>query len=390
MFYRNLKTQKSFILFCLTFLAFCAAGARAQSTSQIYPTPVATNEISGTIKARDIGDARLTNYFYAFNANQGDLFINVVTSNFNGDIDVFNADGLKHLSKIVVYADSSFNETGRVIYFRKPEKLILRIEGRTPNDDAGTFKIKFAGSFVAAADAKTEEPALPEIASSNQTDVRVNSVGTIVEVKPKATPAPVETAAKTNISKETVKEISVETGKEKTVIAETDTADNNDRKIEVKESGQKLEVVVTENAQTQAGKTSQTAPETTQETTAATVAEPETRPVDKISINETVITKTESDATEAPAPKETTATKKAAARTGARTKTKTAKTPKPIEPNPLENIRLIVLFKDGAKIERPMSEVLKVGVDKGVLTIISKNGAIGRYSILDVAKMTIE
>ncbi len=37
-----------------------------------------------------------------------------------------------------------------------------------------------------------------------------------------------------------------------------------------------------------------------------------------------------------------------------------------------------------------MSEVLKVGVDKGVLTIISKDGAIGRYSILDVAKMTIE
>jgi hypothetical protein len=37
-----------------------------------------------------------------------------------------------------------------------------------------------------------------------------------------------------------------------------------------------------------------------------------------------------------------------------------------------------------------MSEILKVGVDKGVLTIISKEGASSRYSILDVAKMTIE
>ncbi len=37
-----------------------------------------------------------------------------------------------------------------------------------------------------------------------------------------------------------------------------------------------------------------------------------------------------------------------------------------------------------------MSEVLRVGVDKGVLTLITKDGKIARYSILDVAKMTIE
>ncbi len=56
----------------------------------------------------------------------------------------------------------------------------------------------------------------------------------------------------------------------------------------------------------------------------------------------------------------------------------------------MENIRLIILFKDGTKIERPMSEILKVGVDKGVLSVITKDGTIGRYSILDVEKMTIE
>lgn len=37
-----------------------------------------------------------------------------------------------------------------------------------------------------------------------------------------------------------------------------------------------------------------------------------------------------------------------------------------------------------------MSDVLKVGVDKGILTVIGKDGQIGRYSILDVEKMTIE
>jgi hypothetical protein len=48
------------------------------------------------------------------------------------------------------------------------------------------------------------------------------------------------------------------------------------------------------------------------------------------------------------------------------------------------------LFKDGTTIERPMSEVLRFTVDKGVLTVISKDGRIGRYSILDVAKVTIQ
>ena len=124
----------------------------AQSTTQDFPTPVTTNEIDGTINARDVGDARLTTYFYTFNGTQGDLFINVNSQNFNGDIDVFTADGLDPVTKIVMYADSSVNETGRVVYLRKPEKLILRVQGRTPGDDPATFRIKFAGSFLAAAD----------------------------------------------------------------------------------------------------------------------------------------------------------------------------------------------------------------------------------------------
>ncbi len=125
---KNLKfrIQNFKVVFCISCFAFCISAAHAQSTSQSYPTPIVTNEISGTIKPRDIGDARLTDYFYTFNSNQGDVFINLVTTNFNGDIDIFNADGLKPITKIVVYADVAVNETGRVIYFRKPEKLILQ------------------------------------------------------------------------------------------------------------------------------------------------------------------------------------------------------------------------------------------------------------------------
>ena len=92
----------------------------------------------------------------------------------------------------------------------KPEKLILRVEGRTPNDEAATFKIKFAGSFVAAADVKSDEPPLPEVTSSNQTDVRVNSVGTIIEVKPKPVPTPKEIIAEAKKSERETKRRSEE------------------------------------------------------------------------------------------------------------------------------------------------------------------------------------
>ena len=381
---KNLKfrIQNFKVVVCILCFAFCFSAARAQSTSQSYPTPILTNEISGTIKPRDIGDARLTDYFYTFNSNQGDVFMNVVTTNFNGDIDIFNADGLKPITKIVVYADAAVNETGRVIYFRKPEKLILRVEGRTPNDDAATFKIKFAGSFVAAADIKSDEPQLPEITSSNQADVRVNSVGTIIEVKPKPTPVPIETVAKSDGSKETVKEVSVEMNAEKSVIAETDAENKDERKIEVRESGKKLEVVVTDNTPIEKEKSAQNISENKTEKAEKNETpeiNEEAGQVEKITIDGTVISKTDDNLAEQK-PEETVAS----------TKPKKTKSAKIVKPNPLENIRLIVLFKDGAKIERPMSEVLRVGVDRGILTIISKNGKVGRYSILDVAKMTIE
>src|SRR5688500_4866895 len=119
-------------------LFLTAVGITAQSTNQSSPTPVTSTEISGTIKARDVGDARLTSYYYQFDSDQGDLFINVVTRNFTGDIDIFTQSGLRPLAKIVVYADLAESETGRVLYLRKPEKMILRVQGRKPGDEPTT------------------------------------------------------------------------------------------------------------------------------------------------------------------------------------------------------------------------------------------------------------
>src|SRR5688572_26891425 len=189
----NFSGRKLIFFRTILVLFLAAVAGTAQSTNQNSPTPVTSTEISGTIKARDIGDARLTSYFYQFDSDQGDLFINVVTRNFTGDIDLFTMSGLRPLTKIVVYADFAESETGRVLYFRKPEKMILRVQGRTPGDDPATFRIKFAGSFVASSlQEPPAEPSLPSVTAKNESGIRVNAVGTIVEVIPKATPTPAE------------------------------------------------------------------------------------------------------------------------------------------------------------------------------------------------------
>ena len=184
----------------LLLVLFVPVLAAAQSSDPNYPTPVETNEITGAIKARDIGDPRLTSYFYTFDGGQGDIFINVVTKNFAGDIDVFAADALRPLAKMVIYPDASSNETGRLIYLRKGERLIMRIEGRSPNDDPAEFRVKFGGSFIALTG--QQAPDAPTVArtESNEPGVRVNSVGTIVAVIPKSKP----TAAATPEVEETV------------------------------------------------------------------------------------------------------------------------------------------------------------------------------------------
>jgi hypothetical protein len=60
------------------------------------------------------------------------------------------------------------------------------------------------------------------------------------------------------------------------------------------------------------------------------------------------------------------------------------------EPDPLENIHLVIEMKDGKVFERAMSEVLRFSADRGVLTVIGKDGKVIRYAITDVSKVTIQ
>ena len=51
-------------------------------------------------------------------------------------------------------------------------------------------------------------------------------------------------------------------------------------------------------------------------------------------------------------------------------------------------LTLVRQSTSNAIVGRPMSEVLKFSVDKGVLTVITRDGTV-TYPILDVAKVTI-
>ncbi len=299
-------------------LLLCVGGI-AQSTDSSFPTPVTTNEISGVIKARDVGDSRLTTYFYEFDGGQGDIFINVVTKNLSGDIDIYTAEGLRPLTKVVIYADIGTSETGRLVYLRKPERLILRVEGRTPGDEAATYKIKFAGSFIAMKPVKAEKgPVVDPTTKTEDTGVRVNSVGTILPSEPKPVPP---------------KKVEVEKPKVEKTVAEKPVEKE-------KKDATKKPVVVVEDFPSKTKKIE--TPKTTGK-----------RPPKPKKVEEPV------------------------------------KTEEP-KADPLASIRLVVQMKDGDVIESPMSEVLKFSVDKGVLTVIMKDGKISRYSILAVAKLTIE
>jgi hypothetical protein len=315
--------------------------------------------LNGAIRARDSGDARLTSYFYTFQGNQGDVFMNVVTKNFNGDIDVFLAEGLKPLTKVPIYDDNGETETGRIIYLRKPERLILRIEGRTPNDDPATYQIKFAGSFEASKDAVPDGSDLPKVENVAESNIRVNSVGTIIAVipKPKPTPKPSETIAEKNADPARDTQASTKPEQQTPEKAEAETS--------------KPEVVVTENV-TAAEKAplKMSAPANTRGRRTA------------VTPKRKVPTETTEEATVAEPPPAS------SSRTARITRPKTLR--KSAEPDPLTNIHLVIEFKDGRRVERPMSEVLRFSVDRGVLTVISKDGTVGRYPILEVARTTIQ
>lgn len=334
----------------------CFIAGNAQSVEQAFPTPLTTNELRATIEPRAVGDARLTSYYYAFDGTQGDIFVNVVTKNLNGDIDIFVRDGLRLLSKIVVYADVGDGETGRVLYLRKPEKLLLRVQGRSPNDDPATIQIKFAGSFVAAAPADVPEP--PRVAKRS------------AEAEPL-------TAARKDDSDVPAGDVTIDIAKAENEKAQEPTENPLPEAMQKPKTAAPGRTVrnrvIVESTLPEPKETAAAGSGSTARKTAADPKLPATKPSTARRSARTA-RRTERDA---------------AAKAGSEPETK------PVEPeaetrDPMADFLLVIVFKDDSRVERPMTEILRFTVDRGILTVVDRSGRIGRYSMVDIKRVGIE
>ncbi len=158
----------------------------AQSSDIESPTPVTSDEIVAKIAPRDIGDARRTTHFYVFNGKQGDISVNVESKNLDGDVDLYIADGLRPMTKIVLYGSDDVSRAAKSLYLRREDVLILRVQARSVGDADGTYRVKFSGAFApadATLIAKYAKNTPPTVTASNSSGTeRVTSSG--ARIKP--------------------------------------------------------------------------------------------------------------------------------------------------------------------------------------------------------------
>jgi hypothetical protein len=239
------QKRKGAKVFLLAFVLAMATSAAAQSQDPSAPSPVRSNTINGRIAARDLGDARLTDHYYAFTGTPGDLLITVQSRNLNGDVDVFTAGTLRPLLKLSLYAESATPVT-KGIYLRRREDLILRVEARSPNDDEGTYRLFFGGSFepiIGGPDiAETETPSSPtETPIAGRKTKRVSSVGArieepeppVTEVAAAPTPEPTPEARPVETPKRSEKRAEAESEKPAPVARNPRTRRSSGRRVTV-------------------------------------------------------------------------------------------------------------------------------------------------------------
>jgi len=334
----------------------------AQSTEIASPASVRTNEVLGTIPARDIGDPRVTDHFYAFTGTPGDLLVTVDSSNLNGDVDVFTASGLRPLLKLTVYAGNSSPVT-KSIYLRKRENLILRIEGRTPNDDDATYRLYFGGSFEPI----TSEPLVAENGStvtepiisggrSGKKGRRVSSVGARIQ-EPPSEVAAAPTPEATPVESPQPEEAKAEEPKAGVTRSEVTKAEPT-----------KPPARTTRGRRPPGRRTRTPAPPKAEETSKSDTENPP---------------RTERPEVEAkPSPTRGRAP-------GRSTTARSVVKAPAAEPEPESGPRLMIETNDGTLINRYMSSVRRVVVENGQVVVTGKDGKVERIPLVSVVRMSI-
>jgi hypothetical protein len=359
----NKNVCRSLRFLALMVLGLCSMAGlvRAQSSDIGMPSPVRTNELTGTISARDIGDPRLTDHYYAFTGTPGDLLITIDSRNLNGDIDVFTSTGLRPLLKISIYSTNRSPIT-KSIYLRRREDLILRVEARTPDDDDGTYRLFFTGSFepitsgpllAEVQPAAVEENLSPARATKGR---RVSSVGARIDEPAMPEVAAAPTPEPTSAESASTSSTPVETTEAKPV-----------------ESREEAKVVVP-RAPTRVTRGRRGSTRRTRTTPAPRVEEPAAN-------TETAAKVEEPAATPSPAGRRSTK-KGGTARRNAEAETSAETT---AETGP----RLIIETNDGTLINRYMSTVRRVTVENGQVVVVGKDGKIERIALASVLRMSI-
>lgn len=321
-----------------------AGYASAQSTDIAWPSPVRSNEVMGKIGARDLGDPRLTDHFYAFTGKPGDVLITVDGRNLNGDIDVFTFNGLRPLLKFTIYAGSSSPIT-KSIYLRNQEDLILRVEGRTPNDDDAVYKIRFGGAFepITLGPLAEHEDAMQLAASEKvprKGGRRVSSVGARIEEPPS--------------------EVAEAPTPESTPVQPTERKPKTATSKPISRSSR--------TRRPTARRTRPTAPAKREETTAKNESEntaPATEPSEE--------------------PKTPAVAKRSTRRGPARGAARAPASQEPEDSGP----RLMIETNDGTLVDRYMSSVRRVTVENGQVVVVGKDGKVQRIPLASVVRMTI-
>jgi len=334
------------------FLCALASAAFGQSSDQSLPTPVLANEINGRIGALDLGDSRSTRHFYAFEGAPGDLLITIDSKNLNGDMDVFTAVTFRPLVKTTLYASSQSGEVTKGLYLRTRQVLILRVEARSPNDEPGTYHVRFGGTFAPfSGGIPVAENTEPQEDRATRDSKRLSSVGATIAQPVIETPPPPETKAAAENEKPA-------------------EAPATDKKTTAPKSAKTRPTKPPPVARNTRGRARPTKPKpTTSDTEAAKTS-----------------AKTEEAKTEE-VKKETGVTEE---KTAAATSEKTEAAKPPTQELPLAGAHLIIESKDGTRIDRPMSTVRRVVVEGGTIVIVLKTGKIERIPMATVARMSIE
>lgn len=356
------KFQRFLIISLLPGLLFAfARTVTAQSAEQNLPTPVLTNEINGKIAPLDLGDPRVTRHFYAFEGNPGDLLITMDSKNLNGDMDVFTAITFRPLTKTNIYANSQSQspEVTKGIYLRKRQILILRVEARTPNDEEGTYRVRFGGSFapfsggipVAENTESESESAAPARGGKRLSSVGATIAEPVGETPPvTAEPKPEENAAEKPAEDTEAAKKAAAVKPKPTRPTARNSRNRTPRPARPKPAKPDTEAAKTSEAKTEEAKTEEA--------------------------------KTEEAKKEAAAGEE---------KTGAADTAKSETSAKPsTQEVPLPGAHLIIESKDGTRIDRPMSTVRRVVVEGGLIIIVLKTGKVERIPMSEVARMAIE